>query len=58
MLSRIGDGEADLMRCFPPIPELNAELWLIIREDIRQAPHVRAFVDFLAARLRAQLAAA
>lgn len=51
-----GDGEADLMRCFPPVPELNAELWLIIREDIRQAPHVRAFVDFLAAHLRARLA--
>ena len=43
------------MRCFPPIPELDAELWLIIREDIKQAPHVRAFVDFLAAHLRARL---
>ena len=50
-----GDGEADLLRCFPPIPELDAELWLIIREDIKQAPHVRAFVDFLAAHLRARL---
>jgi len=43
----IGDPEPDLMRCLPPIRELDAEVWLIIREDIKQAPHVRAFVDFL-----------
>jgi DNA-binding transcriptional LysR family regulator len=52
----IGDTEPDLMRCFPPVDELAAELWLIIREDVRQAPHIRAFVDFLAAHLRARLA--
>jgi DNA-binding transcriptional LysR family regulator len=51
----IGDAEADLMRCFPPVPELTTEVWLVIREDIRQAPHVRAFVDFLAAHLRARM---
>jgi DNA-binding transcriptional LysR family regulator len=53
----MGDSETDLMRCYPPIAELTAELWLIIREDVRQTPHVRAFVDFLAAHLRARLAA-
>jgi DNA-binding transcriptional LysR family regulator len=52
----IGDTEPDLMRCFPPVPELDAEVWLIIREEIRHAPHIRAFVDFLAPHLRAQLA--
>ena len=54
----IGDTEPDLLRCFPPIRELDAEVWLIIREEIRHAPHVRAFVDFLAAHLRARLAEA
>jgi len=54
----IGDTEPDLMRCFPPIAELTAELWLIIREDVRQAAHIRAFVDFLAAHLRSRLAGA
>lgn len=47
----VGDAEADLLRCFAPIPELNAEVWLIVREDIRQAAHVRAFVDSLACHL-------
>jgi DNA-binding transcriptional LysR family regulator len=51
----IGDAEADLVRCFPPIAELTTELWLVIRADVRQAPHVRAFVDFLAAHMRARL---
>jgi DNA-binding transcriptional LysR family regulator len=57
----VGDAEADLRRCFPPIRELDAELWLIIRENVKQAPHVRAFVDFLAAHahgMRGQLAGA
>lgn len=54
----IGDTEPELMRCFPPIPELDAEVWLIVREEIKHAPHVRAFVDFLAAHLRSRLAEA
>lgn len=52
----VGDVEADLVRCLPPIPELNAEVWLMVREDVRHAPHVRAFVDCLAAHMVAQRA--
>lgn len=55
----LGDAEPNLVRCLPPIPELDAELWLIVREDIRSAAHVRAFTDCLGAHihgLRAQLA--
>lgn len=44
----IGDGEPDLVRCFPPPPELRAELWLIVREAIKEHPQVRALADFLA----------
>jgi DNA-binding transcriptional LysR family regulator len=47
----IGDAEPDLMRCFPPPPELLSEFWLIVREEVKSAPHVRAFADFLAERL-------
>lgn len=47
----VGDTEADLLRCLPPIRELDAEIWLIVREDIRHAPHVRAFVDAFAAHM-------
>jgi DNA-binding transcriptional LysR family regulator len=49
----VGDAEVDLRRCLPPIRELDAEVWLIVREDVRQAAHVRAFVDCLAAHMAA-----
>jgi DNA-binding transcriptional LysR family regulator len=45
----VGDAEPDLVPCFPPIRELDSEVWLIVREELRHVPHVRAFVDFLAA---------
>lgn len=45
----LGDTEPDLIRCFPPIEELDSEMWLIVREDVRNAPHVRVFADLLAA---------
>lgn len=50
----VGDGEPDLVPCLPPLPELDSELWLIVREDLRAAPHVRAFADFLAEFVRGQ----
>ncbi len=54
-----GDSEPNLVRCFAPPPELESEMWLIIREDLKSAPHIRAFADYLAVYLhsiRAQLA--
>lgn len=50
-----GDPEPDLVRCFQPPPELNAELWLIVREEIRSQSHVRALTDFLARYIRETL---
>jgi DNA-binding transcriptional LysR family regulator len=47
-----GDAEPELVRCFAPPPELRAELWLIVREEIRALPHVRALTDFLASYVR------
>ncbi len=44
----VGDRESDLVRCFAPPPELEAEMWLILREELKSAPHIRAFADYLA----------
>jgi DNA-binding transcriptional LysR family regulator len=55
----VGDSELELVRCFPPPPELEAEMWLILREGSKSAPQIRALADHLAAYLhsiRAQLA--
>jgi DNA-binding transcriptional LysR family regulator len=48
----IGEVRPELMRCLPPIPELNSEMWIVVREDLRAMPHVRAFVDALADHIR------
>jgi DNA-binding transcriptional LysR family regulator len=48
----VGDAEPELMRCFPPPPELDSEMWLIVREELKGRPHVRAFTDFLARYIR------
>jgi DNA-binding transcriptional LysR family regulator len=48
----VGDGEPELVRCFPPPPELEAEMWLIVREGSKSAPQIRAFADNLAAYLQ------
>jgi DNA-binding transcriptional LysR family regulator len=47
-----GDAEPELVRCFPPPPELYSELWLIVREEIKALPHVRALTDFLTSYIR------
>ena len=52
-----GDADPDLVLCFPPPPELQAELWLIVREEVKARPHVRAFTDYLAEYVRETLKA-
>jgi DNA-binding transcriptional LysR family regulator len=48
----VGDAEPDLVRCFPPPPELSSEMWLIVREEVRSHAHIRALADHLAAYVR------
>jgi len=48
-----GDREPDLLRCMPPVPELDSELWLIVNEDLKSAPAVRSFADFVAEQVQA-----
>ena len=45
----VGDADADLVRCSALIKEAEAEMWLIVRDELKKAPHVRAFVDSLSA---------
>lgn len=51
----IGETQPELIRCLPPVPELNAQTWMIVRGEMKSAPHVRAFVDFLTVRLAAEV---
>ena len=53
----VGDAESELQRCFEPPKELVSELWLIVREEIKAHPHVRAFADYLACYIRETLVA-
>ena len=51
--STVGDAEPDLLRCLPSVPELDSELFLVTRGEIKDLPRVRAFTEFLAARVTA-----
>ena len=51
----IGDAEPDLVRCFPPLPGVSSEMWLIVQERLKDRPHIRAFTDFLAGYIRETL---
>jgi DNA-binding transcriptional LysR family regulator len=42
-----GDRVPGLVRCMPPPKELDSELWLILREDLKSVPAVRSLADFL-----------
>lgn len=48
----LGDADPDLMRCLPPVEAIRGNLWLVTREDLRDVPHIRAFLDALAAHIR------
>jgi DNA-binding transcriptional LysR family regulator len=47
-----GDSHEDLVRCLPPIAALDNEQWLVVREEVKSAPCLRAFVDPLAEYIR------
>ena len=52
----VSDTEVRQAARFAPPPELRAEMWLIVREELKGQPHVRAFTDFLADYIRRTLA--
>lgn len=51
-----GDADPDLVRCLPPIPELESDLFLVLREEVKSSTHVRAFADSIAAHIKASRA--
>jgi DNA-binding transcriptional LysR family regulator len=44
----LGDAEPDLVRVFGPIPELSRAWRLLTHADLRHAPRIAAFFDFVA----------
>lgn len=47
----IADTRPALTRLAPPDPDLAADLWLLTHPDLRHAPRVRLFLDYLAGEL-------
>ena len=47
----LGDRESRIERAMPPIKELERELWLVTHEDLKRTARVRAFMDFVGAKL-------
>lgn len=45
----LADSDPALVRCMGPIEGVRSDIWLLTREDLRDVPRVRAFLDFLAA---------
>ena len=43
----LGDNESDLVRLLGPIPNLPSDIYLLIHEDMKETPRVRAFFDFI-----------
>jgi DNA-binding transcriptional LysR family regulator len=49
----VGDDENDLLPLFGPIPDLPSDIYLLMHEDMKGTPRVRAFFDFIIAELAA-----
>lgn len=47
----LADLEPDLVQVFPPDPETLSFTWIVTRPDLKDAPRVRAFIDFFAPRI-------
>lgn len=49
----LGEPEADLVRVFDSMPALNSAIYLVVHPDLRNAPRIRAFFDFVVAEIDA-----
>jgi DNA-binding transcriptional LysR family regulator len=43
----VGEEESDLVQLFGPIPNLPSDIYLLMHEDMKRTPRVRAFFDFI-----------
>jgi DNA-binding transcriptional LysR family regulator len=48
----VGESESDLARVLGPVPELTTHFYLLIHEDMKDTPRVRAFYDFMLRNLK------
>lgn len=48
----IADPDRDLVRCSDDIPEGRASSWIVTRRELKDAPRVRAFIDFMVPHLQ------
>lgn len=53
----LGDGVPDLTRLDVPAPPLVLDLWIVVHEDTRHMPRIRAVTDILMAELKRRAAA-
>jgi len=53
MVCLTADVDPDLVQVFPPHPEGVAHTWIVTRPELKDAPRVRAFIDFFVPRLQA-----
>jgi DNA-binding transcriptional LysR family regulator len=47
----VAEARPGLKRLMPPRPEFGTDLWLLTHPDLRNAPRIRVFLDFLAAEI-------
>jgi DNA-binding transcriptional LysR family regulator len=52
----LADPDPELTRVLPPVPAIAGELWLLTHPGLRRTARVRAFMDHLAAAIRAKRA--
>jgi DNA-binding transcriptional LysR family regulator len=50
---QLGDPAEELIRVIDPRPELKSQIYLLVHPDLRHAPRVRAFFDFVIAEIGA-----
>ncbi len=48
----VGENEPDLQRLLDPIPGVLTDFYLLMHEDMRETPRVRAFFDFIVDELK------
>ncbi|WP_293907714.1 LysR family transcriptional regulator [Phenylobacterium sp.] len=51
----IADTDRDMVRCSDCIEEARASSWIVTRRELKDTPRVRAFIDFMAPYLSAQI---
>lgn len=51
----LGDADPDLIRVSEPIEEARASSWIVTRRDLKDTPRIRAFIDFLAPHVQADI---